>query len=40
MSARMMLVGALALALSGCDFAPRYALPSVALSPKFKDATA
>ena len=30
----------LALALGGCDFAPRYAPPSVAISAKFRDANA
>ena len=30
----------IALALGGCDFAPRYAPPSVATPPKFKDEAA
>ncbi|WP_170153397.1 efflux transporter outer membrane subunit [Roseiarcus fermentans] len=33
-------MGAIALALGGCAFAPRYALPTPSLSAKFKDATA
>ena len=34
------LVAPIALALGGCDFAPRYAPPSVATPSKFKDETA
>ena len=33
------LVAPIALALGGCDFAPRYAPPSVSLPPKFRDAS-
>jgi outer membrane protein TolC len=40
MNVRLWLTASIALALGGCDFAPRYALPSMALSAKFKDATA
>jgi len=36
----MWLAASVALALGGCDFAPRYVLPSPSLSAKFKDATA
>ena len=37
---RPWLVASIALALGGCDFAPRYAPPSVATPSKFKDETA
>jgi multidrug efflux system outer membrane protein len=40
MSAKLWLTASIALALGGCDFAPRYALPTPSLSTKFKDATA
>ena len=40
MRLRVWVAGSIALALGGCDFAPRYTLPSMALSAKFKDATA
>ncbi len=40
MKSRFWLSASIALALGGCDFAPRYTLPSMALSAKFKDATA
>jgi multidrug efflux system outer membrane protein len=40
MTWRPWLVAPIALALGGCDFAPRYAPPSVATPPKFKDETA
>src|ERR1700761_7488363 len=40
MNVRLWLTASIALALGGCDFAPRYSLPSMALSAKFKDATA
>ena len=37
---RPWLAAPIALALGGCDFAPRYAPPSVAMPSKFKDETA
>ena len=37
---RPWLAAPIALALGGCDFAPRYAPPSVAVPSKFKDETA
>jgi multidrug efflux system outer membrane protein len=37
---RPWLAASIALALGGCDFAPRYAPPSVATPPKFKDEAA
>jgi multidrug efflux system outer membrane protein len=37
---RPWLAAPIALALGGCDFAPRYAPPSVAVPAKFKDETA
>jgi outer membrane protein, multidrug efflux system len=40
MNVRFGLIVSIALALCGCDFAPRYALPSAQLSTRFKDATA
>jgi len=40
MNLRIWLTASIALALGGCDFAPRYALPTPSLSAKFKDATA
>ncbi len=40
MKSRFWLSASIALALGGCDLAPRYTLPSMALSAKFKDATA
>ena len=40
MTLRFWLVASTALALGGCDFAPRYALPSMSLPAKFKDAPA
>ncbi len=40
MNARLWLTASIALALGGCDFAPRYTLPSMSVSAKFKDATA
>ena len=40
MNVRIWLTASIVLTLGGCDFAPRYALPSIALSAKFKDATA
>jgi outer membrane protein, multidrug efflux system len=39
MNVRFGLIVSIALALCGCDFAPRYALPSAQLSTRFKDAT-
>jgi NodT family efflux transporter outer membrane factor (OMF) lipoprotein len=40
MNLRFWLTASIALALGGCDFAPRYALPTPSLAAKFKDATA
>lgn len=40
MKPELWLIAWTALALGGCDFAPRYALPTPSLSAKFKDATA
>jgi len=40
MKLRPWLAAPIALALGGCDFAPRYAPPSVSLPSKFKDETA
>ena len=40
MNVRIWLTASIALALGGCDFAPRYALQTPLLSAKFKDATA
>jgi outer membrane protein, multidrug efflux system len=40
MNLRFGLAASIALALGGCDFAPRYALPTPSLTAKFKDATA
>ncbi|MGO9420118.1 TolC family protein [Roseiarcus sp.] len=40
MNFRFWLTASIALALGGCDFAPRYTLPTPSLSAKFKDATA
>jgi outer membrane protein, multidrug efflux system len=40
MKRRPWLAAPIALALGGCDFAPRYAPPAVAVPAKFKDATA
>jgi NodT family efflux transporter outer membrane factor (OMF) lipoprotein len=40
MKPRAWLAAPIALALGGCDFAPRYAPPAVAVPSKFKDATA
>ncbi|MGH6797431.1 MAG: efflux transporter outer membrane subunit [Roseiarcus sp.] len=40
MNWRPWLAAPIALALGGCDFAPRYAPPSVSLPSKFKDGTA
>jgi outer membrane protein, multidrug efflux system len=40
MKVRLWLTASIALALGGCDFAPRYALPAMALSAQFKHATA
>jgi multidrug efflux system outer membrane protein len=37
MALRYRVVASIALALGGCDFAPRYAPPSVSLPPKFKN---
>ncbi len=37
---RIWVTSSIALVLGGCDFAPRYVLPTPALSAKFKDATA
>ena len=37
MKLRIWLLASIALALGGCDFAPRYAAPAVSLPPKFKD---
>ena len=37
MKSRIWLSASIALALGGCDFAPRYAPPSVSLPQKFKD---
>ena len=40
MTWRMWLAAPIALALGGCDFAPRYAPPSVSVPSKFMDETA
>lgn len=40
MKSRAWLAAPIALALGGCDFAPRYAPPSVSLPSKFRDETA
>jgi hypothetical protein len=40
MKSRAWLAAPIVLALGGCDFAPRYTPPSVALPSKFKDETA